>query len=49
MTDVHALPAAELQTMVKELDGRNIDLLVLGGDFSQWGCGLARDADSWTD
>ena len=33
VTDVHALPATELQAMVKELDGRNIDLLVLGGDF----------------
>jgi len=35
MTDFHIIPHEEMRAVVDELNTRNIDLLLLGGDFSQ--------------
>lgn len=33
VTDTHQLPAAELQEVVRKINSRQVDLLLLGGDF----------------
>jgi len=34
MTDMHTIPDEGMQTVAHKLNGRNLDLLLLGGDFS---------------